>query len=90
MAGTLKIYKLESMGVNVDSDPLSLADQELRQAQNAIRDPMSADGLRKRPGLGVFATGAAGVILGGQGVPLANASGNGTQLLYIGRTVIQS
>ena len=90
MAGTLKLYKLESMGVNVDSDPLSLADQELRQAQNAIRDPMSADGLRKRPGLAVFGFGAAGPVLGGQGVPLADRSGNGTQLIYIGRTVILS
>ncbi len=87
MAGILKIYKLESMGVNVDSDPLSLADQELRQAQNAIRDPMSADGLRKRPGLGRFNSNAplVGSVLGGAGVPLPDSSGNGSSFLYIGR-----
>lgn len=86
MAGILRLYKLESMGVNVDSDPLSLADQELRQAQNAIRDPMEADGLRKRPGLAVFSTTpASDVILGGQGIPVSDLSSGGSQFFYIGR-----
>ncbi len=89
MAGILKLYKLESMGVNVDSDPLSLADQELRQAQNAIRDPMEADGLRKRPGLGFFSTApAAAPIIGGQSIPQSDLSQNGTQFIFIGRAPV--
>jgi hypothetical protein len=87
MAGILKIYDIGALGVNVDSDPITLDDQEIRLAQNAIRDPLGADsGLRKRPGLGVFNTSlVAGAILGGIGVPLKNLSSSGTVYLYIGR-----
>lgn len=85
-----KIIALGTLGVNVDADPLSLKDQELRLAQNAIRDPLGNDsGLKKRPGLGVFNLSlAAGAILGGIGVPFIDLTGsvNGSNLIiYIGR-----
>jgi hypothetical protein len=84
---TLKIYSLGSMGINVDSDPISIKDQELRLAQNAIREPLGNDsGLRKRPGLGVFNSSVlAGSVLGGIGVPLQDLSINSHQFIYIGR-----
>lgn len=87
MGTTLKIYKLGSMGVNVDVDPIAIEDQELRLAQNAIRDPLGNDsGLRKRPGLTASNSNvASGDILGGIGVPLADLSGSGTLLIYLGR-----
>lgn len=83
----LKVIDIGALGVNVDADPLSLEDQELRLAQNAIRDPLGADsGLRKRPGLGYWNTAAAeGVILGGISVPVIDSSPAGTVTLYIGR-----
>lgn len=83
----LKVYKIGSLGVNIDIDPLSIDDMELRLAQNAIRDPLGSDsGLRKRPGLLAY-NGAilAGSILGGIGVPLQDLSVNSTQIIYIGR-----
>lgn len=80
------ITNLGAGGVNVDSDPINLQDTELRQAQNAIRDPLGADsGLRKRPGLSVFAT-ATGAILGGIGVPLQDLTTQGTHFVLIGRS----
>jgi len=87
MGSILKVYKLGSKGVNVDSDPISIEDQELRLAQNIIRDPLGNDsGLRKRPGLGVYNESvAAGEVLGGIGVPLINQSPNGFEFIYIGR-----
>lgn len=83
----LKVADIGALGVNVDSDPLSLEDQELRLAQNVIRDPLGADaGLRKRPGLVAWNTSiTAGVILGGIGVPIIDQSTTGTVQLYIGR-----
>lgn len=83
----LKVTDIGKLGVNVDSDPISLQDQELRLAQNAIRDPLGADsGLRKRPGQGQFNTAVTvGAVLGGIGVPLVDKSVNGTLTIYIGR-----
>lgn len=85
--GKLEVENIGSMGVNVDADPISLQDQELRLAQNAIRDPLGADsGLRKRPGLGVWTTTAAsGAILGGIGVPLQDLTSHGLHIMFIGR-----
>jgi hypothetical protein len=87
MGGTLKIYQMGSMGVNIDVDPISIEDLELRLAQNAIRDPLGNDsGLRKRPGLGIYNESlASGEVLGGIGVPVNNQSPNGLQFVYIGR-----
>jgi hypothetical protein len=87
MSTVLKISNLGSMGVNVDSDPLSLQDQELRLAQNAIRDPLGDDsGIKKRPGFAAFNLSlTSGSVLGGIGVPLENLSPNGIQMIYIGR-----
>jgi hypothetical protein len=88
MAGILKVYDIGALGVNVDADPISLDDQELRLAQNAIRDPLGSDsGLRKRPGLLAFnTTSITGSVLGGIGVPFPDLSpAGGTFYLYIGR-----
>jgi hypothetical protein len=87
MASQFLLYDLGAGGVNVDSDPITLKDEELRQAQNAIRDPLGADsGLRKRPGLATFNTSLmGGSVLGAIGVPLDDLSANGTQFIYIGR-----
>lgn len=83
----LKVVDIGALGVNVDADPLSLEDQELRLAQNAIRDPLGADsGLRKRPGLTYWdLTLLAGPILGGIGVPILDSSPAASINLYIGR-----
>ena len=88
MASSLILYNLGASGVNVDTDPLTMKDDELRQAQNAIRDPLGSDsGLRKRPGLAIFNTSlTGGTILGGIGVPIVNTNPvNGFQTIYIGR-----
>ena len=87
--GILKIVDIGALGVNVDSDPIMLEDTELRKAQNAIRDPLGADsGLRKRPGLDVWNTStAAGVVLGGIGVPLQDLTSQGLHIVFIGRGV---
>ena len=83
----IKVYRLGLLGVNVDKDPLQLEDQELRQAQNAYDNKLSADGgLSKRPGLIAFNTStAAGPVVGGIGIPLIDASTSGTHYIYIGR-----
>ena len=83
----LKVYGLGNAGVNVDSDPISIQDIELRLVQNAIRDPLGDDsGLRKRPGLTAAETNiAAGSVLGGIGVPLIDLSTGGTLSIYLGR-----
>lgn len=87
MAGILKLTDIGAKGVNVDSDPISLDDQELRLAQNAIRDPLGEDsGLRKRPGLLAFNTSLlSGAILGGICMPLKDESTGGFLTIYIGR-----
>lgn len=86
-----KFNELGLHGVNVDKDPLEMGDNELRQAQNAIHDPLGVNaGLHKRPGLYAFNTNvAAGAIKGGIGVPLPDLGGGGSSgavhFIYIGR-----
>jgi hypothetical protein len=80
------LYNFGSKGVNVDASDLHMDDAEVRQAQNAIHDPLGAEGgLRNRPGLSAFNdTAAAGAVLGGVGVPLLNQT-SGVNFLFIGR-----
>ncbi len=87
MSSVLKIYDLGSLGVNVDSDPISIKDQEFRLAQNTIRDPLGDDsGIRKRPGFASFnGSLASGEVLGGVGVPLIDLSNNRFMAIYLGR-----
>lgn len=82
----LKISSPGSKGVDVDTDPLTMEDQELRLAQNAVRDVSFTAGLGKRPGLAVWTTTpASGAILGGIGVPLQNLSSTGLHIFFLGR-----
>jgi len=81
----VKVYGIGSLGVNVDNDPFAVDDRELRQATNAIDDPLGG-GLSNRPGLAPFNhVAAADAVLGGVGVPIANLSGSGTRFFYVGR-----
>lgn len=81
-------YDLGKLGVNVDSSPIHKLDGELSRAQNAIRNPLGADGgLTNRGGfsnLNGTATGAS--ILGGVAVPLGDgpSSSPDTGGLHIG------
>lgn len=86
MADKLSIYNLGQGGVVVDKSSLHNDDMELRQAQNAIRDPLGIEGgLKNRPGLEKFnSVAAAGAVLGGTGVPLTNLF-TGHHFFYIGR-----
>lgn len=82
----LKIQSPGLKGVDVDTDPLTMEDQELRLAQNAVRDASFTAGIGKRPGLGTWTTiPASGVILGGIGVPLQDLSSNGLHIFFLGR-----
>lgn len=74
-------------GVNVDKNPLELDPAELTKAQNVVSDPTSGRAtLRKRPGLdAINGVAAAGVLLGGIGVPLLDESSFGTHFVYVGR-----
>jgi hypothetical protein len=87
MGSTLDIRTLGLKGVNVDKDPLELDDDQLRQAQNAIHDPLGVNaGLRKRLGLTPFNLSTlGGTILGGIGVPIISEQASGTPTIYIGR-----
>lgn len=81
----LKVYNMGSNGVNVDKNPTELDDNELRQAQNAIRVEGTGAGIRKRPGLVEFNTDpAAGAVSGGITVPLIDMF-SGNSILYMGR-----
>lgn len=82
----LVVYNLGQGGVNVDKSSLHNDDTELRQAQNAIRDPLGVEGgLKNRPGLTKFnLVAAAGAVLGGIGVPLLNLHA-GSHFFFIGR-----
>ncbi len=83
--GILKVYGIGRLGVNVDSDPFMLDDREVRKAQNAINEPLGG-GLSNRPGLEPFtSTVAAGRVIGGVGVPIANLSTSGIRFFFIGR-----
>ena len=80
----LKLYNFGSKGVNVDASDLHMQDGELRKAQNIIHNVLGkGGGITNRPGLTRFNTSAAaGSVLGGIGVPLANADGE--RHLFIG------
>jgi hypothetical protein len=82
----LIVFDIGTKGVNVDTDPISLEDAELRKAQNIIANPLGVkEGITNRPGLIEFNSEAAnGSILGGIGVPLLNLR-RGTRFIYIGR-----
>ncbi len=89
MATKLRVESLGLNGVNVDKNPLELADNELMQARNYISDPAAGQSsIRKRPGLIAFNTSSfAGTVLGGTDLPLADQSvvqGAGLAI-YIGR-----
>jgi hypothetical protein len=90
--GTMKVYGIGRLGVNVDSDPWSIDDHECPQMQNALNSPLGV--LSQRPGFAaVNGTAAPGAILGGVGVPLlgGDSSGggpggdSGTRMMYLGR-----
>lgn len=80
----LSIYNLGLKGVNVDASELHMEDGELRKAQNLIHNVSGVlGGITNRPGLSRFnSSAAAGSVLGGIGVPLANADGE--RHLFIG------
>jgi hypothetical protein len=84
--GTMKVYGIGRLGVNTDSDPLSLDDHECTKMQNGLHNPLGT--LVNRPGFDpVNASAAPGPILGGIGVPSLTAGdgGGGGRLFYIGR-----
>lgn len=85
--GILRVFTLGSKGVNVDKNPLEMDDDELRSAQNAVSDPLGNDaGVGKRPGMKAQnSVAAAGIIMGGIGVPLLDQSSFGTRYLFLGR-----
>lgn len=73
MSGSLNLYNLGSLGVNVDKNAVQLEDGELSKAQNAIHDPTgSMGGIRKRPGLLKVNSGAvSGSVFGICNVPIS-------------------
>lgn len=83
----VKVKQLGRMGVNVDKDAHELDDNELRQAQNAIHEPLGLNaGIVNRPGLVAFNTSTlSDDVLGGVGVPLPDMTANGEKLIFIGR-----
>ena len=82
----ITLYNFGQGGVDVDASDFHMDDDEVRVAQNVIADPLGAHGgLKNRPGLAAFNAGAAaGPILGGISVPLANLF-SGESFFYIGR-----
>jgi hypothetical protein len=82
----LSIFNLGEKGVNVDLNPLELANNQYRKAQNIISDPLGVElGVKNRPGLTHFNGSAAnGVILGGTSIPLQNLL-TGGHFFFIGR-----
>lgn len=81
---TKKVYGIGRLGVNVDTDPWSVDDQECRKMQNAQHNPVGV--LANRPGFANHnATPAAGAVTGGIGVPLGDLTRGGTRFLFIGR-----
>lgn len=83
--GKLKVMNMGDAGVNVDKNPLELGGNELRQAQNAIRNPLGTGaGFRKRPGFAQFNDESQNPIYGGITIPLVDQF-SGFSALYIGR-----
>lgn len=81
---TKKVYGIGRLGVNTDTDPWSVDDQECRKMQNALQSPTGV--LANRPGFKhVNALPADAAVIGGVGVPLGNLSASGTRFLFIGR-----
>lgn len=81
---TKKVYGIGQLGVNTDTDPWSIADQECRRMQNALHNPVGV--LANRPGFShANDVPADAAITGGVGVPLGNRSPSGTRFLFIGR-----
>lgn len=90
---TMKVYGIGRLGVNTDSDPWSIDDQECTKLQNALNNPLGV--LSQRPGFAsVNAFAALGAVLGGVTVPALAGSGgdggdggggSGTRLMFIGR-----
>lgn len=81
---TKKVYGIGKLGVNVDTDPWSMDDQECRKMQNAQQNPVGV--LAHRPGFRNHNAEPAGAaVIGGIGVPLGNLTTGGTRFLFIGR-----
>ncbi len=80
-------FALGQSGVNVDKSDLHIADEEVRQAQNAIRDPLGVEGgLKNRPGLVKFNSVAGNaLVLGGISVPQLNLSSGGSRFFFVGK-----
>ncbi len=84
---TIKLYNFGGKGVNVDASDLHMEDGELRKAQNVVHNLLGVmGGITNRQGLFRFSDLAAGSILGGIGVPLAN--NDGERHLFIGANSI--
>lgn len=83
----MKVKQLGLFGVNVDKNEHELNDNELRQAQNAIREPLgNISGLANRPGLIAFnTTTLTDPVLGGIGALIANETLSGLRFIYLGR-----
>lgn len=81
---TKKVYGIGRLGVNVDTDPWSINDQECRKMQNAQQNPIGV--LANRPGFSFQNAEPAGAaVIGGIGVPLGDQTTGGTRFLFIGR-----
>ena len=83
MAGSLNVFNLGSLGVNVDKNAVQLEDGELTKAQNAIHDPTgSMGGVRKRPGLlKLNSSAVSGSVFGICNIPIAPVT---TRTFYVG------
>ena len=86
MSQRLLLHNFGFGGVNVDSEPMSVTDDQLRTAQNVEDNPLGvAGGLSKRAGLTpINSTAGAGSILGGIVVLLDNPLG-GSSIFLCGR-----
>jgi hypothetical protein len=76
--GKLTIYTLGQKGVDVDTDPVLMADESLRLAQNAEHRQIAGrrGGLSNRDGYAQFTTRPmAGAVLGGIEMPIAATGG---------------
>lgn len=81
---TMKVYGVGKLGVNTDTDPFSLDDQECRKMQNAQHQPLGV--LVNRAGFASFnAVAADDAVLGGVSVPLDNLTAGGVRFLFLGR-----
>lgn len=82
----IDVTNLGEKGVNVDLSPLLLANNQFRQAQNIISDPLGIEaGIKNRPGLTNFNDEEAnGMVLGGVSIPLLNQL-TGSRFFFIGR-----